>query len=404
MTGNSWLDLESVGTFLAGGVASALIRGLSARWWNRARPRIAVLSVDFSVRGEAEDIELQLDPQLLEKERRAPMLPSLNDRMSLRDLGLYLEAADARIAHFDGVVRSLDDLVSRRPLVNPGHTPDEQRRALLSEWVAISNSDVFAVAALARNEADAPAACKESHPDQWRSPERAHVGLERSAYILREIDPAELEQEIAVVGPIGVADRLRREAGHINMLRRFWIHMNEEDLRWLFAKTREVARDHIDDARVVLDLVKETVETQQQQYVRVQALVTNDGDRSVGVSAYAALALSANAQEIGVLDVTLQANPLAPANVVLVSGGEAQQLTFYSNDPLRTLRMQQRSAQGEMTGDQLRNLYDTRLLHCRVAITLTGFKKDRVTVSAPRRLGIEAELELMRDRHSSASA
>lgn len=370
--------------FSAGVVATAVITAAVNRWYKRPRPTVDVMSVRFGPKVGAEDTKASIDYATTTRVDSSPILPGLKSSVTIKELNDWIQSAEATVAAHHRVMEHLRSMADRPHLLNPGLDKDRQRQAILNEWVRFGKSlEPLGKAAVQLYSSEIPRVYKDPHPNEWKDPQRARVQLEQVYYNLREIDvEEEVKKEVAVKGPIGLEDRLRNELSALNIIRRFWVYLEESDIRWFFAKIDSLGSNLEQEASELIETVREFLLRLNPEFLRVEVLVRNDGERAFCVHPDAFLILrykrpDTNADTLAVPMEIEGSIALAPGVARTVAGVSAENFVFCSLSPINHLRIiEQSGAEIAFDGDKLRALYDQEILPCRVGLTLSGIRQE----------------------------
>jgi len=280
--------------FLAGALVTAVVTAAVNRWYKRPRPAIDVMSIRFAPKTGSEALDVSIDYTTTTRIHDSAILPSLDSRVTVKELGEWIEKAETTVAAHRRVMAHLQSMLDRQNLLDPGSTTNQQREAILNEWSRFGRPlEALALAAVMHFEDETPAQYKQPHPEGWKDPQRARVHLDGTTdYNLREIDvEEELAREAAVQGPVGLVDRLRVHLSALNIVRRFWIHLQERDLRWLFSKIVNLGSAFEQDAAELIKSVAQLLSTQNAEFLRIDVHIRNDGERGFSVQPEAYLTL-----------------------------------------------------------------------------------------------------------------
>lgn len=369
-------------TFLAGVVATAFITAVIKKWHSRPHPAFDVLSININRKIDKGGASVHLDHFLITKIQDLTFFPKLNPTMSSAELNKWIEVAERAISANQVVVDFFQNLLDRPHLLPVGVDREQQRLSLLREWnIHADNLDRFCLLALINFSAHVPQLYRAPHPPEWA---QERIGItSNSAYNLSEIDVEEIvRKETEVQGPVGVEDRLRRHFTVLNIFRRFWIHLNETDLAWLFTRARELAHEMHTTALEILSQVKTVAARHSPEFLRVELLCRNGGGRAYSVQPEAQLAVRLKALngefDAYSTDLELDAGePQRTQGTRTISAGGADKLVFYSTTPLQLLTLTDRDGNAMTTGgDRLQLLYNEDVVRCRVAINVSGLGRD----------------------------
>jgi len=390
--------LWGVGNFIAGGVTLAVIRAAVSRFSERARPELRISSVVVAPTPESEESVAPVDHTIRMNIDSSPILPDPPEgRLTVRQLREYVDSAESILQTHTEVLQHVETLSQRPAILEPNVSKDEQRRLLLQEWMEFGHPlEALARSAIQHFSGELPEKYKAPHPAEWQHPSKARIPLSANQfYDLHEIDvDTEVQAEVAVQGPVGVADRLRRNLETLNILRRIWIQLDPDDLRWLFNRVHTIGEALRNEATSILQQLKAVVVGTSADHLRVQVLVSNDGKRAVAIRPNAILKIHGREdQGPALIPLILQARSgTQPADHV-VKGGDATSLSFYSVTPIHHLSASNAAGQEVIDGSHLRSLYETNIVSCEVSISLTGFGTTERTFITSRRFEFGAQAQ-----------
>jgi len=302
------------------------------------------------------------------------------------------------------VLDHLGELLDAPNLLDPARSLEEKRVEIIRKWTKYGSAmDAIEHLALANFDHEIPEQYKQPHPEEWKSGERAYVSLgPNTRYDLSEIDVDAAAKHAEEAQGKRVAQTVRETCQRTNIGRRFWIHLQQEDLRWLVSKTLAIAQMIKQESQELLRALQAVIDLNSPEYVRVQLLVTNKGKRAVAIKPFACLTIPGidpvtDARAIVPL-VPEGSSHSAPAPV-LVPGNGATQVTFVSEEHLAALKIKDSSGTVVLTGERLRNIYEGQVVPCRAAVSFMGLGRSGAPpiVSEAYRFGITANTQVRKE-------
>jgi hypothetical protein len=364
--------------FLAGGVTTALLRAQAKRFTDRARPEAKITSILIGPSTVATEAKIPIDPTLLHRERTNGVLTKLADSPTGKELQHYMEQCRQVISKHEQLQATIQSLLNDPNLLAPGIAKDQQRIQVLLRWGAFGDtSDKFAHMALGHFENEIPAKYKDTHPSEWTKTDRGMVHL--SPGQTADLTQIDVEATIASLGvkenPVA-AQRLRQPMVLGNILKRYWIFLEQDDLKWLLGKTHLMLSQQVADAKSILDSVKQTFVTNTPDFLRVQLMVSNDGARAIAVEPFAYLRLpkvSPIAGHDALIPLVPDSATLASPEPLIVKGNGALQISLVSEQPVANLKISDNAGETIIDGSKLRAFYETQISPSQIALSLTGF-------------------------------
>ncbi len=392
-------------SFLGGVVITAIAENILSRFWRRPRPSASLLSVSLAPSKMDDTTEVTVPTSILRLAEASPLAPSVESAATVGNLRKFLRLIDSNSQKALTVSDFVRRLLARPTLLEPGETEDQQRLSLLREWIAYgSEIEHWAVGTIRGHMHAVPAIYKQPHPANWKDGASTTVRISESrGYKLREIPDTEVEQEISVQGPVGIIDTLRSEVQAANVLRRFWIYLRPNDIQWLLARMAETIDRCRAEAQRLSRQVEDMLRSVSPDYVVVDVIAANDGDRGFGVRREGVLCLRVRRQDGVESDclIPLSATGDSPARTetLLVPGSSAVSIRYRSASPVDTLSITGTGGELVMDGQRIRALFEARAVPCLVAVPYTGLGTGKVQVLKTKvsTFGVAADAEVMQE-------
>ncbi len=380
-------------TFILGVIATPVVASLVRRYFDRPRPRILVTDISMSAASGADDTPVQLDYRLRIAESRNLLLPSLDDDLTVGKVLTFIDKSRYTLQMHSELITHLRKLRDEPNITDPALSVDDQRVDLIRRWTQYSHAlEILQQMALSQCLDEMPDRYIKPHPDEWKSGERSFIHLSPSTgFVLSEIN--EDAEYSRVKAEKGEEDARRyKQAVHLtNITRRFWIYLDHTDLRWMFSKVLSVAENVKKDAEQFLLELSQVIEAASPEFLRVQAMVANDGHRSFAIRPFSYLLIPAGELSQGFITVPLstEGTTSVAASPITVTGNSASRVSFVSEEPLALLTIRDGTGDGKISGETIRNLFQSRVLACRVGLAIIGFgmKQDRLVISDPVNFG-----------------
>jgi hypothetical protein len=395
-------------SFALGAIVSAVIQGTITRFFDRSRPSLKVSDISIGRDPAATKKRVLIDMVTRQSIARNPVMPELEKEPTTETLMSYLENCKQVLYMHDDVVKYLADLVHKPHILDASLDRDKQRVELLREWATYGEPlGNLARDAIEVHTSEIDPLYTQGHPQEWKTGPRTSIELAPG----RKIALFELDED-AYVGKVaedeGPQEReraLRYVRSH-NVYRRFWIHLNEQHLRWLFTKVYHRAISVGEDARKTMAQIETLVQVTSPDYLRISVVLTNSGGRAFAVKPFAYLRLprvDAVAGEDALIPLMMEADASAAAMPVIVKGNDAVQVVWRSETSLNGLNLTKKDGSLLLDGNRLRTLYAGQVLSSTLSLNLTGFGLDsaETLVSEPHDFGVPA---YARDRGVMARA
>ncbi|MDN3551903.1 hypothetical protein QWY74_00205 [Halomonas almeriensis] len=392
--------------FLAGVVVSAIITAVVTRRWRRARPAVQILSINLGPKMPTEQELVDIDFSLIQRERASPILPALKQQMSVKDLQEFISKSNTALTAHRSILAHIEDLLAKPHILEASESKDQQRKSLLREWQAFgAEIEALGHAAIKHFESEVPAILKQPHPDAWQDVKRARVNLtENQAYNLAEIDvEAETERRLKQSKEDQSPEGLRGHLEAMNIMRRLWIHLEEEHVRWLFGKVIKLAQGLDEAASSLITDVEQTLRGESREYLRVEVLISNDGARNLIVHQYASLAAPIAEDEeepYALIPMELEARENQAAFVDLVEGNDAKRLTYYSTVSTEDhLPIVSKNGSKTLMPGRLHGIFAAQTVACRFGCTIQPFgdKSANFMLSDRWMIGADVGVRLRKD-------
>jgi hypothetical protein len=378
-------------SFVLGAMVTQIARYAIERIWKRPRPRVKIIHVAIGPKPGAADSEVWVPLDLVEVARRNVLLPELPPQITVRDLQHRRKLIGIMLQAHSSVVTHLGEMLGRAHLLPVGKTTDEQRLLLLREWTRVGPEvEHLAEAAIRMNIADLPAGVAGPHPAAWSARGDATVPIA----VGRGYDLSEINEAAAAGQAANERDAytLGAQAKAKNIHRRFWIRMDQGELTWLIGKTKSLFEDVQAEAQAAASRLDGLLAEARPDFLRVETLVTNDGDRAFAVRPFAQLSVRIGSRGTASLPLELERVEITPVPMDVIPGNNAKPLVYFSQGPIDTINTGVGS--GSLQGKDIRDLYRTQVCDARVAVSLVGFGKDksRVINSPSHRFGEPANV------------
>lgn len=395
-------------TFTLGVIVTAVAQSSISRFFDRARPSVRISGVSIGPEESAVKKKCPLDLVVLQEIEANPILGALRGEKTVQELNEYVENSILMLQNHQAVIKHLHDLIQRPHLLDAALNKDRQRIELLKIWNVYGEplSD-FTKLAIHNCLDEIRDIYKQPHPDGWKTGPRTIVGLgPNHNYALFELDEEAYANSVAKEKGPHYRDQALREVRTNNILRRFWIHLDEQDLRWLFTKAHDVAVAVGEDASRITNRLATIIKTTTPDYLRVSAVISNSGQRACAVKPLAYLRLprvDAISGEDALISLVQETEIAALPSPIVINGNSAAQITFRSEMSLTNLKVLKTDGSLLLDGNRLLTLYNSQILQSFVAVSLTGFGIEQTTliVSEPIDFGLPA---LTRDRENLSRA
>lgn len=367
-------------TFLLGVLATAGVGAVIERWWKRPRPSVRVLGA--SLGPKKTDVRVPIDFSLIQRELASPIVDGLKSQMSFKELTDWVPSSKTGLAAHRSIMGHVREMLQRPNLLNPAYSKDAQRKDLLQEWQEFGKAlESLGIAALRHFDSETPAKCLQPHPPEWKSGV-VHLTAVRD-YNLSEIDvDAEVKRQLAREKNEDSEQAVRRHLKAVNEVRRLWIHLEPTDLKWFFARLLDYGQMLEDEAMDIVRTVERLIATEWPEFVRIEVLIANDGDRSLGVwsSASAQVPLPSGPHK-AVIPIRLEVAADEARHMEIVTGSQALRLVFYSETPVAPGSIVGAAGATPLTAEQLRALFNAAF-QCRVAVAIEGLESSDWTLVA----------------------
>jgi hypothetical protein len=366
----------SAAAFLLGAITTAIARASVERFWGKARPAAKISGIQIAPTPASQDTEIAIPFELRRRAETSPF-PGLKPLLTARELSDYLRDARPALDSHKELVSIVDEMASRPNPLPALATPDEQRASLIAEWIKGGNSlENLARNALKVFDREIPAVLRQPHPPEWKDPQRCRIYINQGAgsgYDLSETDVDDyVARAEAITGPSHSAS-LRADIEAANIINRLWIRLNADEIRWFLTRVRDYGNMVAGESEQLIDKLSALRNMSTPDYLRVQALVSNDGTRAYAIRPLAILNLLGIAEtpatSVGV-PLTLESAEGRDGEAVVVKGGDATHLMFRSKT---TIQEMSSTAPAQVTGERLVALFNARSTYCQLEFTLTGF-------------------------------
>lgn len=400
--------LISVGAFLLGSLTTAVIRSWVARFFSRARPSIRLTSISLGPDSSSEDNAIKVEISVKSKFDSNPALPEYPKEETVCSFRKYVIDAKRNLDSCEEIMKFLHALLDRSHLLDSTLSIDQQRIKFLREWSAYySELAHWAKGTIKEFAKDIPEQYKQPHPEGWKDLAKAMVLFDNNKVAnLSEIDEdAYVQKEIESEGTQAREEALRTVSS-TNAYRRYFIYLDEHHLRWLLSKTHEQMNTFVNDAKEMIVTLESMIRTTTPDYLRVTAIISNDGSLACAVKSVAYLRLpnvdpiTRDSAFVPLIVEVSKADRNAPS---VIKGGDAVQFTLRSEIPVSSMNITKQDGSVLLDGQRLQSLYSSQIVSCNIAFSLTGFGLNHsvLIVSDPYDFGLPANT---RDRESLMQA
>lgn len=394
--------------FLLGAAATATVQAVIRRVAAKARPSAKITDITISPSDQSRTSKVPLELAFRLQMDANPVLPELDSDMTVETARQYIEKTQVALKAHEDITTHLKSILDQVHILDTTVDTDKRRLSILKKWAEYGDPiNQLAKLALFNFDDEVKDVYRDPHPEEWKSGPRTVVSIDSNRnYTLYEIDVDAFVESVTKKHGPQTGQKARREVEVNNTLRRFWIHLDEEDLRWLLTRTYETAQMLDVDAKALINTLSGQLSATTPEYLRIQILITNDGSRACAIKPFAYLRIpnvipdkKGDALIRIVSEVAAGATP-AP---VVIEANRAQQLTFATDAPMAQLTVNDKTGSALLDGARLRTIFDSQILQCQAAFSLVGFGHSGMSliVSEQYRLGLPAA---SKDRDELAAA
>ncbi|MBI5821911.1 MAG: hypothetical protein HZA88_23300 [Verrucomicrobia bacterium] len=384
-------------TFTLGVLVTALLQNIISRVFDRSRPSFRISDISIGPERASFKKSVMIDVITGQAIARNSILPDFDGNATTERITAYLDIARQALHQHEQVITFLSDLDRRPHLLDSALDKDNQRIKLLSEWTAYGPPiEQMAKMALENYATEVDPLYLQPHPEKWKTgPHTIITTAPGQRYALFELDENAYAEKIAREKGPQHRDRAVQEAQKTDVLRRIWIHLNEQHLRWLFRRSYHYAVSLGDDAKVVVSDLERLVQITAPDYLRVSMILTNSGGRAFAVKPFAYLRLpkaDAVSGEDALIPLVMESESQSAPMPAVVKGNDALHIVMRSEMSLNSLKLLKSDGSILLDGQRLRTLYDSQVLTSCVSLSLTGFGINSFAqiVSDPHDFGLSA--------------